>query len=249
MHIQPARFGIIGLLSILLWGCDVASVELDAPLPKGPEKTAFPASALMTMDEANALMSGYGKAGATVFVPLVFDENDRLHSPESFKTLLENTPAEESNGPGKTGMPGPEVLFTDLSTFQAAVNGPAGKRGSASFADLYKNGRRGSFPAAPTLGKAEASFVEVYDPYSIPLDPCPPEALDCVNDGTGAGDDYHSSREIRGRHDGASIEWPLLRPADVILGTMKDSGSGLFRSFWNRRPQCHCHGWRCDEQF
>lgn len=157
-----------------------------------------------------------------VMVPLVFDDEGFLYSPQSFNALSDSLLEIQRAG---GSFEEPEVLFTDLGTFKDAL------AGDQTLEDLYAEGKRGSL-----LLRADdpnpPQYAEVYDPYvSTDLEPPPCEwdaFGDCETGGGGGGGyapptprpDYNVAPEY-----GTTPDGPEMWRGDVISGDT-DNGSG-----------------------
>ncbi len=166
-------------------------------------------------------------------VPLVFDDDGFLHSPHSFKALTDRLMAAQRGG---RIVQEPEVLFTDLVTFRAALTG------DPALEALYAASWRGRIPvqAAQQNGKAsqnaQSSYhVEVFDPYvnpnpSIPPPPCDDFDPECNGGGGGGGGGGGVNWPYRPTHNaapsyGSTPDWPKMWKGDVISGDT-DNGKG-----------------------
>ncbi|MFN3596418.1 MAG: hypothetical protein ACK41D_04005 [Rubricoccaceae bacterium] len=233
-----------------LAGCDASAPTVEALAPvadRGPALSAFPAYALVRAGDVarrfpgragTALSVTGGFDESVVLVPLVFDPSGHLHSPASFRAHVDSTmDARRRGGPEREAG---EVWFTDLATFRRVVEGSVsasaqGGRASATEAGplgLYGGGRRLVLPlhvADPSSSAVdgESTYVDVYDPYVMPVEDCGPESRTC-GDGTGGGGGSGSSTGRPSSNVSAQFAagptWPQMWVGDVVSGE-RASGS------------------------
>lgn len=204
--------------------------------------SAFPASALMTPEEAEREADGSELARTTpgdtlILVPLVFDLNGDLHSARSFNARLDSIVQTQSFGDSqarRTGSPDDDVqiFFTDLDTFLDVTQGESARRSSTSYASLYADGRRQSLStlngdAADGARRRVRTIVEGYDPYVCGGEvECPPGGDTGPGGSAGGGPGGCGDDGCGGARQGISDvkdrsptpNWPELWVGDVVTG-------------------------------
>lgn len=160
-------------------------------------------------------------------VPLVFNDDGFLHSPESFNALSDSLIAVQRAG---GSFEEPETVFTDLETFKDVL------AGDQTLEDLYAAGKRGSVLVRAPDDSNEPQFAEVYDPYVNPNltpPPCEWETFgDCGEGGGGSGGGGGEPPPSRPLYNvspdyGTTPDWPEMWQGDVISGKVEGGFGGF----------------------
>lgn len=216
---------------MLVAGCDAriaATPGDDRTRERGPSRDAF-GDRLYDSPEALVATRGGGEGNhltTTVeMVPLVFDANGQLHTPISYRALVEEImgPAGTSELP-PSSVTHPPVQFTDRVTFRSVISSGFSTPTSRPLSEVYSGAQWIELSEAAAGEAPAGAAVMGYDIYvpnasdaRTPA-PCVVEVGDeCGTPGGGAGnqhsggtftDDLTTTMEAIGKKDDACIDIP-----------------------------------------